>query len=401
MSGDGLDLQVITSVDGLRQLRAEWHDVQDACRHEHALLDHRFVSAWWRHVGAGKEMHTLAVRRAGVTVGVVPLALSRGWEAYPTRGKNVRIAEDFDNLPSMRWRRVLPIRRLTFPLSFLSSNIRGHLLLRRDEAAVVDAVLSYCESIRDRWDLLSLDGIPAGSMQEELLCQGARRLGLSLGRARHSRRFLQASLPASMEMFLGQRSQNFRRSLKRARHQSIERTRDLGEFDIREYRGDAIDEGMTELFELEARSWKAARSRTRELHMSLDDRYRGFHREVAGAFAEQDGAQVLVTEIGGRPANAMYSVQRGRTISCVLTYQAEDLADRASVTPLWERFFELAIERTVRTVDLNGNNDYLSRFATDRREFNRLNFYSRTRYSSLLRLVADAATVVARRLEAA
>jgi hypothetical protein len=97
----------------------------------------------------------------------------------------------------------------------------------------------------------------------------------------------------------------------------------------------------------------------------------------------------------------MYSVQRGRTISCVLTYQAEDLADRASVTPLWERFFELAIERTVRTVDLNGNNDYLSRFATDRHEFNRLNFYSRTRYSSLLRLVADAATVVARRLEAA
>jgi hypothetical protein len=204
-----------------------------------------------------------------------------------------------------------------------------------------------------------------------------------------------------MEMFLRQRSRNFRRSLKRARHQSIERTRDLGDFDIREHRGDAIDAGMTALFELEARSWKAARSRTRELHMTLDDRYRGFHREVAGAFAEQDAAQVLVTEIGGRPANAMYSVQRGRTISCVLTYQAEDLADRASVTPLWERFFELAIERGASTVDLNGDNDYLSRFATDRREFNRLNFFSRTRYSSLLRLVADAATVVARRLEAA
>jgi hypothetical protein len=97
----------------------------------------------------------------------------------------------------------------------------------------------------------------------------------------------------------------------------------------------------------------------------------------------------------------MYSVQRGRTICCVLTYQGEDLADRASVTPLWERFFELAIERQASTVDLNGNNDFLSRFATDRRAFNRLNFYNRARYSSLLRLVADAATVVARRLEAA
>jgi hypothetical protein len=264
-------------------------------------------------------------------------------------------------------------------------------VLRRPDAVLVEAVLSYCHQIRDRWDILALDGIPQGSEQERLLCALAPGFGLRQGRSRHSRSFLSTPLPDSMTEFLAQRSHNFRRGLRRAQRQGIERTADLGELSVREYRGDAVEAGMTHLLNLERQSWKTSKTRRRLHHLTLDDESSRFHRSVATAFAASDEAQVLVTEIGARPANALYSLERQGIITCVLTYQAEELAQRVSVAPLWGRFFEIAIERGLRLVDFNGDNSYLARYAKDRRRFGRLVFYSDRFFSSLLRVTADGA----------
>jgi hypothetical protein len=392
----GIEIQVIDRLDDLLNIRDEWNAVQDACEHKHVFLDHRFTTAWWQHVGHGKAMRTLVLRRDGAVEGIVPLVLSRGWEAFPTSEKNVRIAEDFQHLPSTRWRRFVPIRRLSFPLSFPSSNLRSHLLLRRPDAAQAAAVLSYCQSICGEWDVLSLDGIPEGSEQETLLCEAAPRAGLQRGRSRQSRALLHASLPASMELFLAQRSRNFRSGFRRAQRQSVERTANLGELRIREFRGDAIDEGMAMLLALEHQSWKASEARRRDLYVTLSDDYRAFHRSVAAAFAASDEAQVLVTEVGGRPANALYSIERQGVITCVLTYQAEALAALVSVAPLWGRFFEIAIARGLREVHFNGNSSYLARYANGEGRFSRLVFYNSGMYSRLLRTVADGAHALSR-----
>lgn len=391
----GIQIEVIDSLDGLLQIGPDWQAAQDLCDHKHVFLDHRFITAWWRHVGRGKAMHTLVLRRGGEIQGIVPLAISRGWEAFPTREKFVRIAEDFQHLPSTRWRRFVPIRRLTFPLSFPSSNIRSHLIVPRPGPEHASAVMAYCKKIRDRWDLLSLDGIPINSDQEKLLCDAAALHGLRRGLSRHSRTLLHATLPASMDEYLAERSRNFRSAFRRARRQSIERTADLGAFDIREFRGDSIDEGIDKLLDLERRSWKVKTARKRDLYVTLNDNYRLFHRDVAKAFAASDQVQVLVTEIGGQPANALYSLERQGIITCVLTYQAEELADRVSVAPLWGRFFEIAIERNLRKVDFNGNTSHLSRFANGQSSFSRLVFYHSTLYSTLLKAAADGANLMA------
>jgi hypothetical protein len=390
----GIEIQVIDRLDDLLNIRDEWNAVQDACEHKHVFLDHRFTTAWWEYVGRGKTMHTLVLRRGGLVQGIVPLVLSRGWEAFPTTEKNVRIAEDFQYLPSTRWRRFVPIRRLSFPLSFPSCNLRAHLIVRQPEPQVAAAVLSYCHSIRDQWDLLSLDGIPEGSAQETVLREEAPRAGLQRGRSRHSRALLHASLPASMDAFLAQRSRNFRSGFRRAQRQSIERTAELGEFRIREFRGESIDDGITTLLDLEHQSWKATGTRKRDLYVTLSDEYRGFHRSVAKAFAASDDAQVLVTEIGGRPANALYSLERQGIITCVLTYQAEALAALVPVAPLWGRFFEIAIARGLREVHFNGNSSYLARYANGEARFSRLVFYNTGLYSRLLRTAADGANAL-------
>ena len=137
--------------------------------------------------------------------------------------------------------------------------------------------------------MVSLDGIPEGSEQEALLSGS--------GRARRPATRPITTQPDApvcdaagfdMEAFLTGRSHNFRSGLRRARRQSIERTAALGEFHIREFRGHAIDEGMAKLFDLERQSWKAKTTRKREIHVTLNDASRGFHRDVARAFAASD-----------------------------------------------------------------------------------------------------------------
>jgi hypothetical protein len=393
-----VEVQLVDTLDRLLALRAEWDEVQDACPEEHVFLDHRFCAHWWRAWGSGKEMHTLLLRRDGVIEGIVPLVLSRGWEAYPTSSKSFRIADDFRYLPNTRWRRFVPIRRLTFPLNFPSSNIRSHFLLRRDDPRLIEAVLGYCASIRSRWDILCLEGVPVGSEQERVLEDLLRCHGMRESEARNTRGFLRTSLPESMSEFLGKRSANFRRSLKRARRQNEDAGAPHGGFRVVEYRGESIDAGMDRLFELEKQSWKVGRSKRRELHLRLDDTSRGFHREVARAFARDDEAQVLVSEVGGTATNALYSLERNGLSGCVLTYQSEEWAQRTSVASLWERFFELAIERGLQGVDLNGSNSYLARYAESEERFRRFTLYSSRPYSALLRLIGDGATRLGRRL---
>ena len=228
MATHGVRLDVIENLDGLCAIEEDWNRVQDVCEHRHLLLDHRFAVAWWRELGEGKSMRILVLRRQGVIEGIGPLMLSRGWEVFPTQGKNVRIAEDYQHLPGARWRRCVPIRRLGFFQSFASSNIRSHLLLRQPDAALVDAVLDYCRGIRHEWDLLSLDGIPDGSVQERLLRERGAAMGLRAGRAAHHRVVLHARLPSTMEAFLLERSANFRRTMRRARR-AVERAQEPAE----------------------------------------------------------------------------------------------------------------------------------------------------------------------------
>jgi CelD/BcsL family acetyltransferase involved in cellulose biosynthesis len=199
-----------------------------------------------------------------------------------------------------------------------------------------------------------------------------------------------------MDEFLRQRSGNFRSGLRRAQRQSVARTAHLGEFSIREFRGSTIDQGVDKLLALERQSWKVRDARKRTLYVTLNEQYRHFYRDVASAFAATDEAQVLVTEVGGRPANALFSLERQGMITCLLTYQAEELANLTSVAPLWGRFFELAIARGLHQVDFNGNNSYLARYATGQTRFSRLVFYNDALYSSVLRASADAAHLLAR-----
>ena len=188
-----LEIQRIDSLEGLEGIRGEWREIQDACPVKHVFLDHRWLCAWWRHYGAGKELHTLLLRRGRTTVGIAPLMISPGYEAFPSRSTLVLIADDHRYVPSLRWRRVVPIRRLSFPVNVPCGNVRNHFLLAEDDASLYEAIAGYCAGRAREWDMAWLEGIPEASGQAEKLRRVARGAGLQVARGHFARRYYRAT----------------------------------------------------------------------------------------------------------------------------------------------------------------------------------------------------------------
>jgi CelD/BcsL family acetyltransferase involved in cellulose biosynthesis len=399
MSPEEIEVRRIDSLSDLQGIGEEWDALQAACPEKHVLLDRRWVTAWWRHLGGEKALHVLLLRRGGVTVGIAPLMISRGCEVFPCREPYVQIAEDFHFVPAGRWRRVVPVRRLTFPLNVSSNNGRAHILMAEPDPAVLKAVVDYCRRIAGEWDLMVLEGLPASSGQAEELRRQAASGGLRNSTYHYAREVLRTDLPRTMEEFLARRSSHFRKRLRQAINQAERRVADLGKLRVREFRSGDIQAGLEKLMALESQSWKVKEERRRRLYVRLDDRLRSFYREVAETFARTDSAQVLLLEVGDEPAAGLFSLDREGVIACVLTFISEPLSDRVSNAPLWKEFVERAIDRGLREIDFNGKTRNTMKWADDCRVCQRVMLFNRRPYSRLLEAVWDASRAVSRLLK--
>jgi len=398
MSAQEIDVRRIDSSHALEEIRGEWEALQTACPEKHVLLDHRWVISWWRHFGEGKSLHVLLLRRGTEAVGIAPFMVSRGREVFPQRDPYVQIADDFRFIPADRWRRVVPIRRLTFLLNVSTNNVRSQILTAGEDPSLAAAVLEYCGRIANEWDLMVLEGLPASSGQAEALRRLAPAGRLRACSYRYSRKILRTELSRSLDEFLARRSSHFRKRLRQSCVQAERRVADLGGLRLREYRSGEIQAGLEQLLALESRSWKIKEVRRRRLYMRLDDKMRSFYREVAGAFAATDSAQVLMMEVGNEPAAGLFSLEREGIICCVLTFLSEDFSDRVTNAPLWREFVRKAIDRGLREVDFNGNTRNIQKWADDSRLYERAMFFNRRPYSRLLSAVWDTSRAVSQLL---
>ena len=398
---DGIQIQRIATQGELDAAAATWDSVQQACPEKHVLLDHRWVSAWWRHFCDGKEAHMLMLRRGADVVGIVPLVLSRGYEVFPTRDSYVQIAEDFQYVKTPWFGRWVPIRRLTFPLSIASSNMRSHFLLAEDEPDCYRAIMNYVASIDDAWDLLILEGLPRTSGQMDRIYSATKNSTLSAVRKDWDRRFGFTPLPDTMQAYLSSQSRHFRKRLKHACNQAERHAAELGKLELRQYRGPDIDAGMDILFAIEGRSWKTKRDRDRRLYISLDDRIRTFHREVARAFAARDEAQVLVMAVADQPIVALHTLEGESRAAAILIYFDDACADRFTAAPLFRHFIEQSIERDLTEIDFNGTTANVRKWAQDARVCERFMSFNQHVYSRMLGGADRAAHALSRRLRRA
>jgi hypothetical protein len=378
----------VDSLSKLESVTAEWERVQDNCAFRHVLLDHRWLRSWWNSFGRNKELHGLLFRDGSEMRGIVPMVLSRGWEAWPSRDGPLQIAEDHANLGIPKWRRTVPVRRVTFPLNIPSLNARGHALVTGEPEAVCSAVLRYWSNHASEWDVMVLEGLPSESGQREAFMESAEKEGLSALPSGRIRLMYRADLSGGMDAYIARRSSHFRKRWR----QQINQCRSVGDLDLAVFRGPNIRRGLNIMFDIERHTWKANPGEKVRMRVPLDDELRRFLMEVGVAFASSDDAVVHVMSLNGKPVGAIMGLSRQQVMLSLLIYLRDDAREIINASPLMDAFIRDAIAHGMTELDINGVTEYARRWATHEDRYQRLYIFNRHPRSQFLRITKALAT---------
>jgi CelD/BcsL family acetyltransferase involved in cellulose biosynthesis len=148
-----LDIEEVTTTTGLERLRPEWSALWARCPTATPFQSPEWLIPWWRHIGDG-ELWTLALRRSGRLVGLVPLYI------YIKPGASVREV---------------------FPVGIATTDYLDALFEPAWAEYGAAAAFVHLESARQRWDVCDLQqlrpesallrvAMPAG-WQEEVTIQ--------------------------------------------------------------------------------------------------------------------------------------------------------------------------------------------------------------------------------------
>lgn len=393
-----ISVKRIGNLDELEAIGPIWKELQDGCAHQHVLMDHRWVTAWWRHFGQGKAQHTLLLSRGHTPAGIVPLAITRGVEAYPLREPYIMGPDDYRHLPGLRWRRIAPLRRLTFPLNLISGNIRGQALFPHPEQGLYSALARYAADISGSWDVATLPGMRSWEHENAALASAAIGAGLSPGARDTNRPMLYIDLPSSFSEFMEARSAHFRRHMRQECNK-IERTfAALGPMTLTCFRSKDIAAGMRRMFSLETKSWKVSDDKERRLHLALDETARRFFQDVSERFAHDDNAQVIILSFGDTDGAAWFTLERGGVSSCVLTYRNEQLGAPVGIAPVLQELISRSISAGLQRIDVNGYTRHYLKWAKEQHDYSCQAIFNVHPYSRLLHFIDDGAVAVGKRL---
>ncbi|MBA2253680.1 MAG: GNAT family N-acetyltransferase [Chloroflexi bacterium] len=258
----GLDLDVVVDVPRFDGLAAEWDDLVLAAPRPSPFLLHAWVSAWWRHFGAGSDLAVVTARRDGELVGVAPMVIFR------TRG----------------------FRVCRF-LGGYESALGDLLVVDPDDDRVPAALMERLRMLR--FDYLDAFGIPAGGP----MARWAHSHDLKMLRRVESPVL---DMPGGWTAAYESRTSSKRRSLHRRRLRQLS---ELGEVEWTVASGgDEVVAELEHAFLIYALRWHGRPDGS--TFGTLDGR--SFHREGARALAEQGAVRIVTLRIGGKPVAFQY-----------------------------------------------------------------------------------------------
>lgn len=260
----GLQIDVVESRQGLRELAPEWAALPPPAAAPAPTAGPEFMDAWLDTLGQGAHPRVVTARRRGRLVGVLPLAARSG--RGRDGGRQVCLAGSRrPPMVDMADVRVEPGREL----------------------ALAGAVVDLLESRAASWDTLYLGNLAGESRTFSAI------LGLIEGRgwplATRGRTAMVIDDEGGWEHYLARRARTLRRLPRK-----LERLRELGELRVETaLEGEAAERALEDLFDLYRARWGAGNW--------LDDpAYRECLRRLRAAF-DGRGALVGGLWLDGRP----------------------------------------------------------------------------------------------------
>jgi len=240
-----------TEVEGLA---SAWNPLLERIAHPTPFLSHEWLTTWWRHLGAGRELRVVVAFEDDRLAAAAPLVLSR--------------------------RGVLALRVLEL---LGTSGVEGRgmglsdrsgLLVPADRPDLARGLVDFLAS-RPDWDLLHLKAVPAGGVETRLEPTGRLRV-----RELPHDRSPYVPCEGTWEQYLATRSKSFRKSLRLTRNRLQREGCRVGR-----HEGEACVRALPAAFALNRRSWKGEAGSALFESAALRD----FVLDLAGALAPRKG----------------------------------------------------------------------------------------------------------------
>ena len=336
LSPAGLTTHTLSFDEFLRR-EESWDELVQSSPHPLPFLCHAWLRVWWDHFGADHEFVALVVQDGDTMLAAVPLAVRRARHL----GVPVTLGEIVGTGP--------------VPTRGMGLADKADLVVREGAAAARAQLCAELVRLLERIDVLDLKGIESSSSSDASLAGASSRPGA----ARRLERSVSPYLPltSSWDDYLGSRSGNFRKHLRKYRRELEQ----LGRVEVaRLGQRDDLASWMSDVATVNAASWKA----TRGTNLFRHPRIRAFMIDVAGAMARKGRLDLQRLRVNGETvAYELCFDFGGRVFSYNGSYRAE-LARPSPGTVLTAEVIRSACERGKTEYDmLRGEEGYKRRWS--------------------------------------
>ncbi len=325
--------EVITSLDGLQAIGAEWNPLLKASRADSLFLTWEWVSTWCR-VYASQDLYVILVRDdTGCLVGVAPLRLvtrealgAMKWQAAVFVGHGEDVTPEYlDIIVRTGW-----------------------------EGAVVPHVVDVLQSNPDILEI-DLQPIAAQSLSVPAILAALKGGGGITQHAEVSRCPI-AVLPRSRHEFMAARSKNYRKKIGEYERRC---QRNLTPCLRRSITPDDVHRDLESLRVLHLARWGT------ETRAFQSDEYLTFHARFAQLMLAQSRLRLFTLESEKRPIAVSYCfIYQGRYYFYQAGRDPSLIAERAGLV-LMHKVLQEAIDEGAATFDfLSGREPYKYRWAT-------------------------------------
>jgi CelD/BcsL family acetyltransferase involved in cellulose biosynthesis len=248
-------------------------------------------------------------------------------------------------------------------------------------AGTCDALVSALR--QESWDTLVLDNMPAASRVPAAILAAGREIGFGSDGLEAGRKLCYISISGTFEDYLGSRSGDHRRQLKKI----ARRAHESGKVSVEQFVGkDAIAAALPLWLEIEGRSWQGA----------SDERNREFARLLLAELRDDEVGELWVLRIGGEAASALRMLASPGRLSVHTMHYDQRFRDLSPGTIVFEAMLRSAWDRGLSEVDLHGDNAFFRRWATGHREYVSMRLYRPGLYGRGLRYARNAVAALRR-----
>jgi len=276
----------IEEIGEFDSLRDYWNAVleRNSLGDNNIFLTWEWLSTWWKYFGKGRKLLILTVKDNKEILAIAPLMLSE----Y----KLLR----FGNL-----------RRIEF-LGNPHSDYHNFIITKKEKECLKNLLIYLTERVQD-WNWMEFKEIRGSTSTISLLYSFLYDLPSDF---KITQRICNLcpyiSLPASFDILMKNLTKNMRQNLNKY----LRRIRERYNVTFRRYDeiGFSVKEAMDIFIRLHQKRWNA-----RGLPGAFEDeRFRGFHMEVAHLFAKRSWLGLYFLMLNGEPVSAQYAFEYKRKI---------------------------------------------------------------------------------------